>query len=260
MKAVGRVGQKIGQIVDNGRTAIKGLASLASRGIRGAKGRVDEMAESAAEGAGDAVGKTKRLESAGSAGSDAKRLESAGSAGSDAKRLETPEIGKPPGGDAAGDGANATGDIAERGARGGRTAPDGANTTGDLAERGAQGAVKKKSLTQKAKTVAAYGTGATLIGTAAYSGIDAAASGKNFNETFEKNLSTVAGGVGSAAKTTLVAGGTIATPIVSGVAGGLSEGLGINNMFSGINSSMISFFIVIIVLYFVLAGDSQQSN
>lgn len=251
MQAVGRAGVKIGKFVDDTKTAIIGVARLASRGTRGAKDRVDEMAKSAGS-AGDAVGKTKRLESAGSAGS----------AGSDAKRLETPEMGKPPGGDAAGDGVSATGDAAEsgvQGARGARDAGDGASATGDIAERGA-GAVKKKSLTQKAKTAAKYGAGATLLGTAAYSGIDAAASGKNFSETFEKNISTVAGGVGTVAKTTVKAGVSVATPVVSGVAGGLFEGLGVNNMFSGINSSMISFFIVIIVLYFVLSGDSQQSN
>ena len=167
----------------------------------------------------------------------------------------------------AGDGAKgSTGNIAKK--TGGR-----ARSSGSMAESGADGAkgsrtatdaankaVKKKSLTKKVKTAAKYSAGATLAGTFAYSGIDAAVSGKNFSETFEKNISTVAGGVGSVAKTTIKAGATVATPVVSGVAGGLFEGLGVNNMFSGINSSMISFFIVIIVLYFVLAGDSQQSN
>ena len=113
----------------------------------------------------------------------------------------------------------------------------------------AAGNAPKKTKWEQAKTGAKYAAGATLAGTAAYSGIDAAASGKNFNETFEKNLSTVAGGIGSAAKTTVIAGTSVAKPVVSGVAGGLSEGLGINNMFSGINSSMLMMIAAIFILY-----------
>ena len=122
-------------------------------------------------------------------------------------------------------------------------------------DSGAEGT--KKTLTQKAKKAAKYGAGATLLGTAAYSGIDAAASGKNFNETFEKNLSTVVGG---GAKTLKVVGTAVATPVVSGVAGGLSKGLGITGMFSGVNSSMLMIIAVIFVLYMIMSGDSQQST
>ena len=124
----------------------------------------------------------------------------------------------------------------------------------------AAGNAPKKTKWEQAKTGAKYAAGATLAGTAAYSGIDAAASGKNFNETFEKNLSTVAGGIGSAAKTTVIAGTSVAKPVVSGVAGGLSEGLGINNMFSGINSSMLMMIAAIFILYMIMSGDSQQST
>ena len=164
MKAVGRVGQKIGQIVDNGRTAIKGLASLARRGIRGANGRVDQMAESAADGAGSAAknaggrargsgsvadglangipsksitkeggdggglarGGGSLTEAANSPGGT-KIAKEAGESGDAAKRLENPEMGKPPGGDAARDGVNASGDAAEGGAQGARGARDAAD-------------------------------------------------------------------------------------------------------------------------------------
>ena len=113
------------------------------------------------------------------------------------------------------------------------------------------------TLTQKAKKVAKYTAGATLVGTAAYSGIDAALSGEGFNETFEKNITTVVGG---GVKTLKNVGTAVATPVVSGVAGGLSDGLGIGGLFSGLNSSMLMMIAGIFVLYMIMSGDSQQST
>ena len=156
-------------------------------------------------------------------------------------------------------GANDVGGGASTTARGANDVADSGTSIVKKAN-GANNAAKKgtkKTLTQKAKKVAKYTAGATLVGTAAYSGIDAAASGKNFNETFEKNLSTVVGG---GAKTLKNVGSAVATPVVSGVAGGLSEGLGISGLFSGLNSSMLMMIAGIFVLYMIMSGDSQQST